>query len=144
MLLEKWFRSEAQQEIRVQLKQASDNVEHLLTRLKSYEDRLVILRSAVKDLVFHIQQYETSQNISTTPSPRHNNNKNNNSSNSNNIEELTNQDNDGNNNNREKNLIPSNDDNLERNRDEVSVSSSMIFELLFSFFHLLIHSFFIN
>jgi hypothetical protein len=54
MLLEKWFRSEAQQEVRVQLKQASDNVDHLLTRLKSYEDRLMILRGVVKDLAVFI------------------------------------------------------------------------------------------
>jgi hypothetical protein len=65
MLLERWFRSEAQQEIRVQLKQASDNVDHLLTRLKSYEERLTILRGTVKDLALFIHQHETSM---TTPS----------------------------------------------------------------------------
>jgi hypothetical protein len=54
MLLEKWFRSEAQQEVRVQLRQASDNVDHLLTRLKSYEDRLAILRGVVKDLAIFV------------------------------------------------------------------------------------------
>jgi hypothetical protein len=65
MLLERWFRSEAQQEIRVQLKQASDNVDHLLTRLKSYEERLTLLRGTVRDLALFLH-HETS---STTPSP---------------------------------------------------------------------------
>jgi hypothetical protein len=60
MLLEKWFRSEAQQEVRVQLRQASDNVDHLLTRLKSYEDRLAILRGVVKDLAIFVHHRESS------------------------------------------------------------------------------------
>lgn len=57
MLLEKWFRSEAQQEIRMQLHQASDNVDHLLTKLKSYEDRLTLLRDTVKELTLYIHQH---------------------------------------------------------------------------------------
>ena len=59
MLLEKWFRSEAQQEIRVQLQQASDNVDHLLTKLKCYEDRLTILRDTVKELTLYIHHHES-------------------------------------------------------------------------------------
>lgn len=63
MLLEKWFRSEAQQEIRVQLQQASDNVDHLLTKLKSYEDRLTLLRDTVKELAVYIHHHSPSYSL---------------------------------------------------------------------------------
>eukprot|EP00602_Paraphysomonas_sp_CaronLab_P004517 CAMPEP_0185037180 /NCGR_PEP_ID=MMETSP1103-20130426/31201_1 /TAXON_ID=36769 /ORGANISM="Paraphysomonas bandaiensis, Strain Caron Lab Isolate" /LENGTH=205 /DNA_ID=CAMNT_0027575033 /DNA_START=483 /DNA_END=1100 /DNA_ORIENTATION=+ len=59
LLLERWFRSEAQQEMRMQLKQASENVESLLARLKSYEDRLITLHGAVKDLAMQLHHHHS-------------------------------------------------------------------------------------
>lgn len=130
MLLEKWFRSEAQQEIRVQLKQASDNVEHLLTRLKSYEDRLVVLRSAVKDLVLYIQQQETAHHLTLT-SQRNNQTTNNNT----NQDDDDNDDNDneskGKQNHRLRGGGVDEEESLERNREEVRKSLTDFHFILF-------------
>lgn len=56
LLLERWFRSEAQQEIRSQLKASNNKIETLVNHLESYEGRLHDLREVVKDLVYHMQK----------------------------------------------------------------------------------------
>eukprot|EP01036_Dinobryon_divergens_P026042 gene26040-34644_t len=50
IILERWFRSDAQQETRTQLKRSSQQIECLLARLERSEDRLRDLRGVVKDL----------------------------------------------------------------------------------------------
>ena len=56
LLLEKWFRSEAQQEIRSQLKMSALRVDVLLARLERSEERLSQLRCVVKDLATFAQK----------------------------------------------------------------------------------------
>ena len=51
LLLERWFRSEAQQEIRSQLKLSMQKMDILVNRLEKNEDRLAKLRDVVKELV---------------------------------------------------------------------------------------------
>lgn len=66
LLLEKWFRSEAQQEIRSQLKQASKKIDSLITRVEQQEERLQSLREAIKvlsNLLF--------QAVTTVPAQSH-------------------------------------------------------------------------
>jgi hypothetical protein len=50
LLIEKWFRSEAQQEIRAQLKLSSKKIDSLIGRIEQQEDRLQSLRETVQIL----------------------------------------------------------------------------------------------
>jgi len=50
LLLEKWFRSEAQQEIRAELKLSAKKIDSLIHRVEEQEDRLHMLRITIKDL----------------------------------------------------------------------------------------------
>jgi hypothetical protein len=61
LLLEKWFRSEAQQEIRAQLKQAAKKIDALLGRIEQQEDRMQSLRETVKVLATLLYQAITTQ-----------------------------------------------------------------------------------
>jgi hypothetical protein len=64
LLLEKWFRSEAQQEIRSQLKQASKKMDALIGRIEQQEERLQSMRETVKvlaNLLYHA--------VTTAPPP---------------------------------------------------------------------------
>lgn len=56
LLLERWFRSEAQNEMRSQLKKSSTQIEVLISRLEKTEDRMLVLRDAVKDLISHVHK----------------------------------------------------------------------------------------
>ncbi len=56
LLLERWFRSEAQQEIRSQLKLSSKKIDSLLSRLEKNEERLQAMREAVRELVSHVHK----------------------------------------------------------------------------------------
>ena len=51
LLLERWFRSESQQEIRSQLKLSMQKMDIFVNRLEKNEDRLAKLRDVVKELV---------------------------------------------------------------------------------------------
>lgn len=51
LLLERWFRSEAQQEMRSQLKLSTKKINTLINRLETNEQRLQNLRDTIKDLV---------------------------------------------------------------------------------------------
>lgn len=70
LLLEKWFRSEAQQEIRSQLKQASKKIDSLITRIEQQEDRLQSLRETVKVLSNLLFQAITAPPAPHAVSPR--------------------------------------------------------------------------
>lgn len=61
LLLEKWFRSEAQQEIRSQLKQAAKKIDALIGRIEQQEDRMQSLRETVKILATLLYQAITTQ-----------------------------------------------------------------------------------
>jgi len=50
LLLEKWFRSEAQQEIRAELKLSAKKIDSLIHRVEEQESRLNRLREVIKDL----------------------------------------------------------------------------------------------
>lgn len=65
LLLEKWFRSEAQQEMRSQLKKSMKKIDHLVNRSKRDEARIRILRTALQDLVAHVNK---THNSSLAPS----------------------------------------------------------------------------
>ena len=54
LMLERWFRSDSQEDIRRHLKEARDKLSEHLHRENIYEDRLVTLQGALKDLVKHI------------------------------------------------------------------------------------------
>lgn len=60
LLLERWFRSEAQQEIRSQLKLSSHKIDSLLSRLEKNEERMQAMREAVKELVAHVHKMSVS------------------------------------------------------------------------------------
>jgi hypothetical protein len=51
LLLEKWFRSESQQELLFQLRISSAKIEYLVNRIEKYEDRLQYLREVIRGLV---------------------------------------------------------------------------------------------
>lgn len=51
LLLEKWYRSEAQQEIRTQLKLSAKKIDALVDRIEKYEIRLQSMRDSVRNLV---------------------------------------------------------------------------------------------
>jgi hypothetical protein len=70
LLLEKWFHSEAQTEMRAQLSVSSRKVESLLTRLEKAEDRIAQLRAVVKDLVIHVQKTSVSANSNSASTSR--------------------------------------------------------------------------
>lgn len=65
LLLEKWFRSEAQQELRSQLKQSSKKIEHLVDKSKRDAERIRLLRKSIQDLIAYINR---SQNATLSPS----------------------------------------------------------------------------
>lgn len=50
LLLERWFRSEAQQEIRAELKFSAKKIDSLIHRVEEQEERLHKLRETIKDL----------------------------------------------------------------------------------------------
>lgn len=54
ILLERWFRSDAQEEIRRHLRELRNKLSEHLHRENVYEDRIVTLQGAIKDLVKHI------------------------------------------------------------------------------------------
>lgn len=54
LLLERWFRSESQRDIRLKLQQSSEKVENLISTLRVYDERLNALRMALKDLVHYV------------------------------------------------------------------------------------------
>jgi hypothetical protein len=60
LILEKWFRSEAQQEIRTQLKLSAKKIDALIDRIETYEVRLQALRDAVKSLVGYLHKVNVS------------------------------------------------------------------------------------
>lgn len=62
VLLDKWFRSEAQQEIRYQMKQSSRKIDSLITRIEHQEDRLRTLRETVKSLATLLLSYQINLN----------------------------------------------------------------------------------
>lgn len=62
LLLEKWFRSEAQQEIRSQLKQSAKKIDSLIVRIEQQEERLQSLRETVKILATLLYQAVTNAN----------------------------------------------------------------------------------
>lgn len=54
LLLERWYRAEAQQELRLQLKQSYQKVDLLVSRLEQSEERLASLREVVKDMANYV------------------------------------------------------------------------------------------
>jgi hypothetical protein len=66
LLLEKWFHSEAQTEMRSQLSVSSKKVDALLARLEKAEERISQLRAVVKDLVLHVQKTSVIANQPST------------------------------------------------------------------------------
>lgn len=62
LILEKWFRSEAQQEIRTQLKLSAKKIDALIERIENYEVRLQSMRDAVKSLVGYLHKVNISGN----------------------------------------------------------------------------------
>lgn len=66
MLLEKWFRSEAQQEMRSQLKLSSKKIECLIERIEHYESRLQDMRDVMKSLVTTLHKANISAGASKT------------------------------------------------------------------------------
>ena len=71
LLLEKWFRTDKQLEMRSQLKLLNDKIELILTRFEKYEDRLQNLRETVRILSsyiqnnLHMQQFSSSNRQNT-------------------------------------------------------------------------------
>jgi hypothetical protein len=68
LLLERWFRSEAQRDIRSKLVQSSEKVENLLTTLRAYDERLNVLRGALKDLVHYVHHSNNSLQVKSDSS----------------------------------------------------------------------------
>lgn len=66
LLLERWFRSEAQQEIRSQLKLSFQKVDILVNKLERSEERLGSLREVIRDLVNRIQSASINNNLTLT------------------------------------------------------------------------------
>lgn len=64
LLLEKWFRTENQVEMRLQLKLLNDKMEMVLSRFDKYEERLTNLRETVRILTSFIQNniYKSNSN----------------------------------------------------------------------------------
>lgn len=60
LLLEKWFRSEAQQEMRSQLKLSSKKIDCLVKRIEKYEDRLQDMRDVIRLLVNQLHKTNVS------------------------------------------------------------------------------------
>ncbi len=60
LLLEKWFRSEAQQEMRSQLKISSKKISCLVRRIEKYEERLQDLREVLRLLVHQLHKANVS------------------------------------------------------------------------------------
>lgn len=60
LILEKWFRSEAQQEIRTQLKLSAKKIDALIDRIELYEIRLQAMRDAMKSLVGYLHKVNIS------------------------------------------------------------------------------------
>lgn len=56
LLLERWFRSEAQQEIRTQLKLSAKKIDSLVIQLEKNEIRLASLRETMKELITHLHK----------------------------------------------------------------------------------------
>ena len=92
LLLEKWYRSEAQQEIRSQLKQSAKKIDNLLEKIELQEHRLQSLREVIKILSSLLYQIiiipgnninlsNTNHHISSTSRSYNNSNNNNNSNN---------------------------------------------------------------
>ena len=59
LMLEAWFRSDAQEETRRHLQEARDTMHQSLHRENIYEDRLFTLQGIIKDLVGHIHSLNT-------------------------------------------------------------------------------------
>jgi hypothetical protein len=66
LLLEKWFRTDKQIELRTQLKLLNDKIELIINRFEKYENRLQNCRETIRTLVnyiqnnLHMQQYSSS------------------------------------------------------------------------------------
>jgi hypothetical protein len=60
LILEKWYRSEAQQEIRTQLRLSAKKIDALIERVERYETRLQVMREAIKSLVHCLQKVQLS------------------------------------------------------------------------------------
>lgn len=56
LLLDRWFRSEAQQELRSQLDLSAHKVNILISKLEQNEERLCYLHDAINSLVTHVQK----------------------------------------------------------------------------------------
>eukprot|EP01040_Poterioochromonas_malhamensis_P000496 gene496-529_t len=66
LLLEKWFRTEKQLELRSQLKLLNEKVDLIMNRFEKYEDRLQNLREVIRILVNYIQNNLHMQQYSST------------------------------------------------------------------------------
>lgn len=62
LVLEKWYRSEAQQEIRSQLRLSARKIDALVDRIEKYEIRLQSMREVVKNLVGYLHKVNISGN----------------------------------------------------------------------------------
>lgn len=75
LLLEKWFRTEKQLELRAQLKLLNDKMELIISRFEKYEDRLQNLRDVVRLLSgyiqnnLHMQQYSSKASLNVVQAP---------------------------------------------------------------------------
>ena len=56
LLLDRWFRSEAQQELRSQLDLSAHKIDILISKLEQNEERLCSLHDAINTLVTHVQK----------------------------------------------------------------------------------------
>ena len=65
LLVDRWFRSEAQQELRSQLDLSALKVSTLISKLEQNEQRLCILHEAINLLVTHVQKATVSSSTST-------------------------------------------------------------------------------
>lgn len=66
LVLQKWYRSEAQQEIRSQLRLSAHKIDALVDRIEKYEIRLQSMREVVKNLVGYVHKVNISGNSLTS------------------------------------------------------------------------------
>jgi len=65
LLLDRWFRSEAQQELRSQLDLSAHKINTLISKLEQNEERLCSLHDVINTLVTHVQKATISSSSST-------------------------------------------------------------------------------
>eukprot|EP01038_Epipyxis_sp_PR26KG_P004560 gene4560-6432_t len=71
LLLDRWFRSEAQQELRSQLKLSSKKIDVLINKLEKSEDRLREMQQVLRDLVTYLHKEMNMSNALSSKTSTH-------------------------------------------------------------------------